>query len=319
MSICLCMETAERILNRIALGRLRVDGRAGQAVLSTCGTSQKELNSAAGLLGLQGETLHALVGGRGRRTYRGGIVSHVWTGSVAQDALIRIAPGIYVASPELNALLMMRGRKKMHRAQILMSYCGLFAIDESAEDGFVKRAPLTTVSKLRECALRLRGEPCAKAMLEALELTLECARSPMEPRLALLFMVGRRQGGFGFEPPELNAVVPLSADGSSIWGFNSIEGDIVWRGFGVIVEYNGRLRHVARYGDDLTRANALRASGYQVFLVTSQQMRSARQMLVIGSLVAQGMGMPEPTLPERELLQRLIGEVMSYETPHITL
>ena len=159
----------------------------------------------------------------------------------------------------------------------------------------------------------------AWAMLEALELTLECARSPMEPRLALLFMVGRRQGGFGFEPPELNAVVPLSADGSSIWGFNSIEGDIVWRGFRVIVEYNGRLRHVARYGEDLTRANALRASGYQVFLVTSQQMRSARQMLVIGSLVAQGMGMPEPTLPERELLQRLIGEVMSYETPHITL
>lgn len=319
MSICLCMDTGERVLNLIALRRLEILGRGGLAELEDCGTNARETRAVMALLGIVNQTVHLLVRDAGRRSRRTGTVSHVWNGPVPTDSLIQVAPGVFVASPEFNALLMMRGRRIMHRPQILMSYCGLFSVDESSEDGFVKRVPLTTTRRLREFALGMRGEPCAEAMLEALELTLDRARSPMEVRLALIMVAPRFQGGFGLVQPELNAELMLNEEGKSIWDFDSIEGDIVWRRWRLILEYNGKLRHEGRYAEDLTRANALRASGYEVMLVSSQQLRSARQMLVIGEWLYDGMGLSKDGLPGRERLQELINDVMSYETPHYAL
>ena len=319
MSICLCMETGEMILDLIALGRLSKGERGGKTELDDCGCNPKEALVAQLMLGLTGQPMHLLVSSASRRSRRKGVVSHVWSGPVPADSLILLVPGIFVASPEFNALIMMRGCPKMHRPQVLMGYCGLFAIDESSEDGFVKRVPLTSVRRLRDYALGMRGEPCAEALLDALDLTLDRVRSPMEARLVLVVLTPRSGGGLGMVPPECNVELTLNEDGRAIWGFKTIEGDIVWRRWRLVLEYNGRLRHEGRYGDDLTRANALRTSGYDVMLVTSQQLKSARQMLVVGEWLAKAMGVSTDDLPQREQLQETINSVMSYETPHISL
>ena len=94
-------------------------------------------------------------------------------------------------------------------------------------------------------------------------------------------------------------------------GASSLDGDLVWTDRRVVLEANGRLRHEMRFGEDLTRASALESEGYSVRLVTSQQLRSARQMLVLGIWLAERLGV-EPSFPERHDLQELLNEINGF-------
>ena len=319
MSICLCLDSAEMILDLMTLGRIKRGSRVEGRRLKECVTTKAEVDRAIALLPPMEEPLNLLVADDSLRSRRPGVNSHVWTKHLVDGSLIQICDGIYVVSPEFNALLGMGRKQWLHRPLVLMSACGMFAIDESSEDGFIRRAPTTDIKRLTDFAHSMPRGHRTRLLLDALELTAERARSPMEAKLVLPLIAPPERGGFGFEKPELNAVIQLNSEGQSIWGFEMIEGDILWRLARKLIEYNGRHRHEGRLGFDLTRASALEASEYDVRIVTYEQLKSARQMRLVGEWLAEGIGMPPGGLPKREALQPVLTEVLAYEHPKFSL
>lgn len=312
MSICLCGESAEKALDLIALKKMGQLGRAGQTAFETCRAGKRELRPALELLPPLERPVHLLVSRQELRVTDALSKSHVCTSILPADSLISLAPEIYVASPELNALLEMRGRSRMERALVIMGYCVIFAIDEGSEDGFVRRPQLTTVSRLREFAEQMGFGSHTLGLLEAARLALERARSPLEARLALALTAPAALGGLGIVKPELNATIKLGKEGRALVGSAHVDGDIVWRDQRIVIEANGRFRHEGRFGEDLTRASALESERYSVRFVTSQQLRSARQMLILGRWLARHLGL-DADFPERERLQGLLNELLAFE------
>ena len=192
MSICFCGTTAERILDLIALKRLSSYGRAGHEAFDGCSSGRKELREALRILPELGKPIHLLVPRSSLRVRTDEARPHVWRGPVPYGSLLYLAPGILTASPEFNALLEMRGASLVERTLTLMRYCGIFAIDESSEDGFVKRPQLATVERLRSLALQEQRQFSSRNLLEASELAIERARSPFEARLALVLTIPPR-------------------------------------------------------------------------------------------------------------------------------
>lgn len=318
MSICLCGASAETILDAIALKRMEQLGRAGSESFRACTAYKREVDAALSVLPELRSPVHLLVPDQRRRISDSGRCSHVWSGVIADGSLIRVAPSIFTASPEFNLLLEMRDRSLIDRVLAIMGFCGIFAIDESSEDRFVKRPQLTTVERLRSFAEGLGGGFGSHLLLEAAGFALERARSPLEARFALVLTMPWEMGGFAFPRPELNSRVDVGEKGSVLVGRSSLECDMVWHERRIVLEVNGRLRHEGRFGDDLTKASALEMNGYSVRFVTSQQFRSPHQMLVLGSWLMERLGI-EAMLPNMALLEKLLAELSAFEYSRISL
>ncbi|MBQ3340122.1 MAG: hypothetical protein IJG82_11120 [Atopobiaceae bacterium] len=318
MGFCVCGPSAKKVLDLIALKRIGHGGRADARFFEGCRAGKRELDAALSTLPYLERPVHLLVPEQELRVNDGVRRSHVWNRTVPEGALFRIAPMVCTVSPEFNALLEMRGASRISRALTLMDYCGIFAIDEGSEDGFVRRPQLTSTVRLRDFALETRFNPCSRLLADAVELALERARSPLEAKLALALTAPREMGGFGLPKPELNSPVDVGDKGFALIGRRSLEADLVWKSGGVIVEANGRLRHEDRFGEDLTRASAFEANGYSVRFVTSLQLRSPRQMCLLAQWLMDRLGIEMP-FPDMAVLQRLLEEIMGFEYHHISL
>jgi hypothetical protein len=319
MSVCLCLASAEKVLDLISYGFIEQFGLAGADQLAACRATGDELRRLGSIPLDLGKPVHVLVPDRRWRTCKDGITSHTWGGKLSDGALISLGGGILAASPEFNAALEMRGRTPVARALILMSYCGVFAIDEGSEDGFIWRRPLTCIDRLWTFSRTIKGDPCSAALRDAVLLAGERCRSPLEARLLLALTAPRFMGGLGLAMPRMNHRIDLSEEGRAIWGADSIEGDMVWEARKVDLEANGKLRHRGRFGEDLTRASALESGGYSVRFATARQLRSARQMLVLGRWLSEHLGCDAADLPERNRLQSLLNEINSFNYHCISL
>lgn len=112
---------------------------------------------------------------------------------------------------------------------------------------------------------RPRGKAC---LAEALLLTRDGSRSPMETRARLMFVRA------GFPEPELNAPV-RDADGGWL-----LEGDLVWRTERVVAEYQGEVHaSISRRGSDAQRRALATDAGWTVLEVFNEDVvRRARRV-----------------------------------------
>ena len=82
---------------------------------------------------------------------------------------------------------------------------------ESAESGFDRRPPLTTVARLERFLEQptLKGARGRAVARRALRHVAEGSRSPMETAMAMLLCLPPRMGGYGFPLPRLNKAVAM--------------------------------------------------------------------------------------------------------------
>ena len=318
MSICLCYDSADKSLDLIALGCLSQLGRAGRPALDQCTARERDLKALQSLpIGFE-EPVHVLVPRQELRICNERVCAHVWSGRLLNGSLVLLAPGVYTVSPQVNAHLKMKGATLAGRVLTVMGYCGIFAIDVSSPDGFVRRRQLATRDSFLSYAADMHGVRGAVALTEAATYAIERARSPLEARLAYALTASARLGGLGFDVPKLNALIEFGEDAQAIIGQRDTEVDLLWYGRNTIVEANGEYRHDGRFGDDLTRASALEAEGNSVRFVTSQQLRSPRQMLLLGAWLAERLGVEAPS-PNRRKLKQFLAEIMAYRYPQYSL
>jgi hypothetical protein len=100
----------------------------------------------------------------------------------------------------------------------------------------------------------------------------------------------------GLPRPEPNATVPLADDAVAL-------GDLVFRPWGVVVEYEGahHQEERAQYSSDLDRYALFRTHGIAYVQVTHEKLDRARTLVgeVFRLLVDQGYDGPAPALEER--------------------
>ncbi len=169
-----------------------------------------------------------------------------------------------------------------------------------------KRRPLLELDELaRFCdgAEGFRG--IKKLRWAAAHVTGETA-SPFEAQASMLLGLPRRCGGEGLEIKN-NQRIQLSADARRIYPYDSCYADILIEGegdnAGVIVECQGRSVHASEAAgiSDSNRATALAGMGYEVILLTHEQIRDARSFQVVLDIIARKTGKPRRDKTDLEL------------------
>ena len=166
---------------------------------------------------------------------------------------------------------------------------------ENAEPGFNRRPPLTTVARLE----RFLGQPTLKgargraAARRALRHVAEGSRSPMETAMAMLLCLPPRMGGYGFPLPRLNQAVAMRRYLRSIPAKRRYVCDLLWKEYGICVEYDSREHHDRTDGQrEQTgiRALNLGIARLTVISVTPRQLYMAGLFDAVARRLAQCMG-----------------------------
>lgn len=122
----------------------------------------------------------------------------------------------------------------------------------------------------------------------ALGLAADGSASPMETALFLLLTLPVDMGGFGLPVPVLNRAIPVRL------GDEDLTPDLLWRSQRLVIEYQSDEFHAGKGRDktdqDVMRANAMRAAGYQVLEVTPGILRQPSRVKALAEQVATLLG-----------------------------
>ena len=120
--------------------------------------------------------------------------SHVFAGELPEEALVRVAPHVLMASPELCFAQMAEVFSPGELAMAACELSGRYAVDPQT-GRVVPRAPLTTRSRLEAFATQMAGEE--SAAVRAARQAVDGAASPMQAKLALMLSLPPEMGGYG--------------------------------------------------------------------------------------------------------------------------
>lgn len=257
--------------------------------------------------------LHITVPARELRVRGRQVVSHVWSASLPEGSVYRLAPGVLLASPQLCLRQLCAGSSLAVAASTVMEACGAYALSAGAPRGFHQRPPLTTLDRLRE-EFADAHDYGSRRVREALEYAVEGARSPMETAALLFFTLPVELGGCGLPQPQVNVRVEISRDLRRALGKPYLVVDLCWPDQGVIIEYDSYTWHLAprEFDGTQSRNEALRDEGWMVRTVTAGILGDAgmRRLLVTRVLRSFGRQVPEDAayeLRQQELVEELLG------------
>jgi len=245
--------------------------------------------------------IQATVSDPGARRSSRRLECRVSRGPLPEGCIVDMGRGLYVSSPEHCFFQSAESLPPACLFELGLELCGRYALPvqgvdygspEEAERRLYNRAPLTSKARLGAFLARMGGLLNQERLTRRLHYVADNSWSPMETKLYLLLVLPYRLGGYGFEPPDLNAkVVPgKAARQSSSKGFFYC--DLYWHGYSLAVEYNSNLKHLKpwEHADDAKKRNSLLAMGVEVITVTSEQIDSAAEIERVARQLASGMG-----------------------------
>lgn len=294
--------------------------RIGPPLVSPCGWSLPSAAAlddgvlrAARLEATPERPLHVLVDGEAHRIRSGRVVSHIWSGLLPQGALLRLGPGVLLASPRF-CLQQMAPRSGLATvASVASEVCGSYSLSPRAPHGFRERPPLDTPEALGEHFARERGYGSGRVR-EALPYVLLGCRSPMETVVVLFFTLPEALGGCGLPAPLLNVRVDIPPDLQRALGVPYLVVDLCWPDQGVILEYDSYTWHLSPRAFDGTqsRNEGLRDEGWMVRTVTAGILASDSLRELLVSRVTRRFGRRLPNDEAFRLRQRrLVDELLA--------
>lgn len=220
-----------------------------------------------------GTSVHLLVPSRPGTHSNERITFHQMKEPLPIDALLKLAPGVCCASPELAFVQM--GTALDKGAHIALGYelCGCYPIKDRPA---MVRAPLTTPQRLDSFIRRAEGiRGVCQARMAARHVRARSA-SVMETEVSALALTSKKWGGYGLPNAQLNAVVKLSEKAALIARSSYLVVDLLWPDHAVALEYDGAASHEgpSRLARDSRRRDALAAQGINLTTVTSGQFSS---------------------------------------------
>lgn len=211
--------------------------------------------------------------------------SHVITTQDGHYPAIHIADDLFSSTPEFTFLQMGSLLDEEHLIFLGMELCGRYGID--ANGVFLRDQVCTPqmLSALIDNMPHIRGRRPAQSSVPKV---LDGAGSPMEAALALILSTARELGGYGLERPELNHALPVEGRARKLWVDDYITPDLLWEAIKLVIEYDSDLHHSAssRIANDARRRDVLTEMGYRVITVTTEHLRSFREVERIAGIVA---------------------------------
>ncbi|MBQ6651465.1 MAG: hypothetical protein IJM67_09470 [Atopobiaceae bacterium] len=241
---------------------------------------------------------------------------HTWTGTVPNHSLVQLEDGTIVTTPWFELLLNARKMSMVQLSRRIMELTSIFEFEKNSEDGFVEAQPLVDRDFLESYVLQAKGIMGVSFIRDALAWSPPKARSPREIDLTLPLTLPKRLKGCGLPIPELNHEVSLDGATKRMIGQDQVFIDLYWKALDANhrnagAEYLGKKRH-DNIGKELTRANGLALEGIDVQLVANEQLKDAKQLLLIAKRIAESIGFRPFRCgwPSEAELQGLIDEVL---------
>ncbi len=289
---------------------------------------------------LLGTPLHRLVDNKNQHTSGSVFFTHALKNSLPYGSVYETEHGFEVTSP-LATLLTMAG--EVDRVNLLMALyemAGTFTVFQPSEmveqaieatKGFGSpyqqnawrrtedtnwqktslwtRPPLLDIAELGPFCEKVAGFHGIKDLRWAAENLAGVCASPLEVEAAMLLGLPRAAGGEGLDIV-CNQRIPLSAAARSIYPHSCCYADILIEGkgdnAGVIVECQGKAVHAsdAAWNSDSNRAMALECMGYEVILLTRDQLTIPRTFENVADLIARKAGIARrPKTPRQQAAQ----------------
>lgn len=222
-----------------------------------------------------------------RYSFGSDIHAHIIPKGIAKTSFIEAADSIYIVCPELCFLLAAKELTIPELAVLATNFCAMYKINPSETLGQEPRVPITNIEKMKKYLEMSQKVAGLKGARTAIQYALGNSNSPMESRVAIIFILPFYHGGYALLHPVLNYNVTLSADGKKMLGRDYCCCDMVWPEQKVVVEYDSNLVHLnkAQFNYDKRKVAALQLSGYTVINVTRENLKNFEAIEALGHLM----------------------------------
>lgn len=271
---------------------------------------------------LLGTPLHRVVAQKQQRSGAELYRDHFFQYELPPGSVLDTDYGFRVTSPAMTLLSLAAGIPRTHLLMLLYEMTGCFAVcslcdrsehllRQALDQRFVlsnegwrrvvdvngngtnlwNRPPLLTVAELKAFCNHARGFRGVKNLVWALEHVTGETASPFEVQASILLAAPRAAGGEGL-PIKNNQRIQLSKAARAIYDRTSCYADILIEGqgdnAGVVIECQGRSVHASDRASllDSNRTTALTRMGYEVILLTYEQIANARAFDAVLEIIA---------------------------------
>ena len=262
---------------------------------------------------------------------------HLQSGELPFGSVLETEHGIGVSSPAMTLFQLARSLSVTHVAMAMYEMCGSFAVfnlsklpqelasqvdvatplcasawrNARGSDGkpsdLWNRPPLVELAELEQLAKDMKGQRGCRVFEQALGRVTGIVASPFEAQLSLLLATPRSAGGEGLKSFSNNARIALSGKATRLAGRYSCYADLLFEETGdkkpLIVECQGRLVHGGADASlsDSDRATALQQMGYNVMLLTYQQIADTKNFDIVRRMLFEEIGLRYREKTERQL------------------
>ncbi len=281
--------------------------------------------------------LHRIVYDRANQRAGKIYASHLITGDLPFGSVRETDFGFAVTSPAATLLTMARSASRLDLLMAVYEMVGEFAVFnpcERAEDllsqaicqGFIRpnegwrrvmnvdgngtslwrRKPHLTIDELRSFCDDVAGFHGVKNLRWAADQVTGITASPLEAQASMLLGLARSAGGEGLDIKN-NQRIPLSPTARRIYPHDSCYADILIEGKGkapgVVIECQGRSVHASEAAgiSDSNRTTALMSMGYEVILLTFDQLFDEKSFDAVLDIVASKTNTPRRKKTARQL------------------
>lgn len=231
-----------------------------------------------------------LVGSTAGARHGAGYTCKAWTGLLPPNSAVRIARGVYCASPELVAVQMAPDLTFIELVVLLGELMGLYTIAPWEQRGMIQRElPLTTPERIAEFLDAAGPARGVKLVRRALAVAVVGSASPRETKLSLRLGLKPALGGYGLEVLSMNEPLEVESIGAHFDKKGIRRPDILIKAVekgraageftGVAFEYDGS-DHLtpARQAADARRGNELKALGLKEYQINAELYRDINYM-----------------------------------------
>lgn len=249
------------------------------------------------ILSSRGE-LHIVVPDAKMRSYQKGIVSHVWSPPFDGKHFVKVAPDLYINTPEACFMQLAGSTDPIELAEIGLELCGTYALGIDDDRQMRERPPVTSTTSLNQCLGKMAGKRGYKNMRAALECMVDGSASPMESILVLLLCLPSSRGGYGLPLPQLNYGIDAKALATG-YRFPEKQNfyrvcDLYWPGAKLGVEFDSNAHHSGKdkIAKDADRRSTLGLAHVGIITLTAHQVFDARAFDRSAQLIARKLGTP---------------------------
>ncbi len=244
--------------------------------------------------------LHVLVDRRSKQRASGGIVTHLCEHPLPEGSFCRIDHNVFVSSPEATLVQLAPSLPYADLLELMLEFCGGYAIDDASERGFQERPALTSAAQLETFVRRMGGRRGAKAIRPLLRYVVDDSASPMESIVLMLLCLPSKLGGYQLPIPQHNVEIPITERARSQTKRKSLVCDLYWWEFHLDVECDSTLYHSSKeqLGIDSDRRIILDAMGHQYVGITRWQLEHDEDFLNAVLAIRRAMGLKLRNAPE---------------------